>query len=53
MKRGEKTTGKKRPKKQKKADANQSAKRSYKEQAGITLRDNSHLLYEVTMFIVN
>jgi hypothetical protein len=53
VKREEKTKGEKRSKNKREARKKQSAKRSYKEQAGITLRDNSHLLYEVTMLIIS
>jgi hypothetical protein len=54
VERGKEDNGEKKIKKTKReATTKQSAKRSFKEQAGITLRDNSCLLYEVSMFIIN
>jgi hypothetical protein len=49
----DKNSGKKEQKTTGESEKKQSAKRSYKEQAGITLRDNSHLLYEVSSLIIN
>jgi hypothetical protein len=43
----------KRPKNKEKLTRNKARSGLFKEQAGITLRDNSHLLYEVSIFIIN